>query len=190
MECNLSKVVKRLTIEVDYFKNESHKIHIGNCEWLEFKSKRYVQDFIVAYKRMLIENVGCINNFRLQLLNTYYTNYFQFSTRTILKLDKKVATLGENFNWIFATYSEGNNNAFVLRSIDLFFQDLLEALDILKLHGQKHKNYMLKDQVKFLTRSIEDRMENFEKERRALDMNELSRDSKLIKLRKVEKESA
>lgn len=182
--------MKSLTIEVSYFKNESHKIHIGNCEWLEFKSKRYLKDFIVAYKRMLIENVGCINNFRLQVLNTYYTNYFQFSPGTIRKLDKQVATLGENFNWIFATYSEGNNNAFVLRRIDLCFQNLLEALETLKTHGQKHKNYMLKDQVKFLTKSIEDRMENFENERRELNKDNLSRDSKLIKLVKVEEESA
>lgn len=157
---------------------------------MEFKSKRYVKDFIVAYKRMLIENVGCINNFRLQLLNTYYPNYFQFSIRTVDKMDKRVASLGENFNWIFATYSEGNNNAFVLRRIDLCFHDLLEALEILKIHGQKHKNYTLKDQVKFLTKSIEDRMENFEKERRALDIDELITKGKLIKMERVEEDSA
>jgi hypothetical protein len=69
--------VKNLTIEVNCFKYESHKIHLVNCEWLELRGKRYVRDYLVAYKRMLQENLGCINGFRMGLLNLYYSNYFK-----------------------------------------------------------------------------------------------------------------
>jgi hypothetical protein len=182
--------VKTLTIEVNYFKNESHKIHLGNCEWLELKGKRYVRDYIVKYKRMLIDNAGCINNFRMQVSNLYYMNYFELSDRTARQAEKQMSNLNMNFSYIFETYSTGNNNSFVLRRFDNCFNDLLATLDILKDHAHRYKNYNLKNQVKFLTRSIEDRMEAFEKERRTLDINELSKDGKYIKLQAVRSDTA
>ena len=174
--------MKTITIEVNYFNNQNHSIHIGNCEWLEFKNKRFVRDYIVRYKRMLIDNVGVINNLYIQSFMLYRSNYFQFSERTIRNLDEHFIDFLTDFNMIFKRYSEGNNNAFVLQKIDLCFDGITNSLGILKNHAQLHKNYMLRSQVNTLIKMIGDLEDKYYKDKSDLSLYKNIKKQKLIKL--------
>lgn len=174
--------MKTITIEVNYFKNQNHSIHIGNCEWLEFKNKRFVRDYIVRYKRMLIDNVGVINNLYTQSFMIYRSNYFQFSERTIRNLDEHFIDFMKDFNMIFKRYSKGNNNAFVLQKIDLCFDGITNSLGVLKNHAQLHKNYMLRSQVNTLIKMIGDLEHRYNKDKSDLFLQKKTKKAKLIKL--------
>ena len=175
--------MKTITIEVNYFNNQKHSIHIGNCEWLEFKNKRFVRDYKVRYKRMLIDNVGVINNLYIQSFMLYRSNYFQFSERTIRNLDEHFIDFLTDFNMIFKRYSVGNNNAFVLQKIDLCFDCITNSLDLLKNHAQLHKNYMLRSQVNTLIKMIGDLENKYNKDKSDLLQKKIKK-GKLIKLEK------
>jgi hypothetical protein len=60
----------------------------------------------------------------------------------------------------------------------------------MKDHAQRYKNYTLRDQLKWPTRPIEDRMELYEKEKRTLEKKALVKDGKPVKMKAVKGESA
>jgi hypothetical protein len=182
--------MQSLKIEVNFFKNQSHSIYIGNCEWLFFKNKRYVRDYLVRYKRMLIDNVRVINNLNIQIYTIYRHNYFQFSPRITRDLDNLFKEFIDDYNMIFKNYSTGNNNAFVLQRIQQCYNFNNNCLEILKRHSQRYKNYPLNEQVKTISKILTELQSKFNSDKRDLSLEGNQRNSKLIVLPNTDSESA
>jgi hypothetical protein len=172
--------MKELAIEVKYHKNQNHTIHIGNCEWLEFKSKRFVRDYIVRYKRMLKDNIGVVETLQTKVYQLYRENYFQLSNKTNRDIRRMFIDYLIEFDMIFKRYSKDNHNAFFLKKIDLCFSIIYSVLDLLKTHAQKHKNYLLNNQVGFLYKMIDTQEKCYEKEKRDLTLEESQKQGKLV----------
>ena len=158
-------------IEVNYFKNQKHTIYLGDCEWLHFKNKRYVRDYLVRYKRMLKTHVGVINNLNVQAYSLFRGNYSQLNFNTRIHLNGLFGDYMAEFEMIFRRYSPGNQNAFMLGRIEACYQNVLSCVIVLKEHAQKNKNYALRDQVNILIKMTEDELERFGIDKRDLNLH-------------------
>lgn len=163
--------MKSIEIEVSFFKNEKHTVHLGNCEWLYFKSKRFLRDYLRTYKKVLLDNVRILNSYHLQAYIIYRTYYFDFDIRTTRRVEEALGDFTESYNLIFKTYSAGNHNAFIFNRLDITISMLSNAVSIIKRHAQLHKNYSIKHSTNTLLKMLSDLSEKIEIQKRDLNLS-------------------
>tara|TARA_R110002111_G_scaffold249679_1_gene313688 strand:+ start:12062 stop:12613 length:552 start_codon:yes stop_codon:yes gene_type:complete len=138
--------MKKLQIELTIgTANEKPSIYLGNVEWLHGKSKKFLAKYLVTYKKVLLDNVKAINILSIQVNALYRTFYFEFSSIEVYRISEYFEDFNKQFDNIFHSTYE-NENSFVLRRVERSASVLYDILDSMRLHGQKHKNYQLKNQ--------------------------------------------
>ena len=97
-------------------------------------------------------------------LSSYNQHYFELSHLEIYKINDIITDYNERYLKVFDNYSDGNQNAFVFQNLFSSISLLSASVDILFIHGTKHKNYALKNATVSLRKMIYDLEININKD--------------------------
>ena len=178
--------MKQLKIKVDFASNNEskHTIHLGNCEWLEHKSKNFLKLYLRTYKKVLLDNVNILNNYNSQVYTLYRTFYFAFSGTETENISMYFQSFNKQYNWIFHS-SYDIENSTIFNKINQCVYALYDILHIMKVNAQKNKNYSLKKQVDSYLKMVTDFERKYESDKRSLN---LTRDYTKTNLNLIKKE--
>lgn len=168
-----------LKVEITFFNKQKHTIHLGNQEWLSFKSKKYLRDYLVRYKRTLKTNVFILNNFHLQIYQIFRLHYFQFNRKFTNQFEELNSNFTYHFDKIFKKYSDGNHNAFMLGHISMCIKHQNDLIELIMDFAKKQKNYTILNLLKPLEKQLYDFEIQYEKDLHDLKMYPKSKSNNL-----------
>lgn len=175
--------MKQLKIEISLSQyHEKHKIYLGGGEWLEHKSKTFLEKYLRTYKKVLLDNVRILNSYNIQIYGLYRMFFFDLSDTEVHQITQLFDDFNRSFNWMFDNRG-GSQNSIVFSKLSSCVQTTFRILNILKNHGQKHKNYSLKNQSESLLKMMENFEDKFEYEKSCLSIkrNYAKKDLKIVK---------
>jgi hypothetical protein len=163
--------MKNIKLEFSFSPQKKYKVHIGHCEWLQFKSKRFAKAFLAKYKSLLTDNVRSLITYQIQVNQLHKIFYFEYDVKTNRHITNEIKNFEKQLPFIFQQYSEGNANAFVFQTISYCIASLLNATDLMYDHSLKYKNYALKNQCRSLIKILYDFEKSFDYDVKNLNVN-------------------
>lgn len=163
--------MKQIKIDITYHRKR-YRIHLGNGQTLFFDTKTKAEKYRRKYKRIIKDNVYMLNLIQPNVNQLFRQSYFQMDVRDIRHIKQLFHNFDERFDYIFKTFSSGNQNAFVFQNIDTCFFYLSEITKQLHLFGQTHKNYGLTVQTRPLLKQLQYLEETFNNDKRAIRLND------------------
>ena len=163
--------MKRLKLQVSFSNlTKKHSIYISRGNYLEHRSKTFLNKYLRTYKQVLIDNIKILNSLYKQSSSVYRSFYFDFDFRTVNRLAKLNQTFVEEFDMIlYNPYQTENVNVFF--KISTSFEALFEMAQTMYDHSKTHKNYALKNQVYPLIKQLHNLYENYHSDRKSLDLS-------------------
>jgi hypothetical protein len=163
--------MKQLSITISLSEyQEKHTIYLGDGEWLKHQSKTFLKLYLRTYKKVLLDNVRILNSYNSQIYTLYRTFYFDLSDIEIHEINGCITNFNSQFNWMFDN-TGGCQNSIIFSKINSCIEISLDTLNLLKNHGQHHKNYSLKNQAEAYIKMIENFKEKYESEKHSLGLN-------------------
>ncbi len=77
----------KITLKFSKNSDRHYTIHLGNMQWLEFKSERYIKKYLAKYRKIVTANVQILNQYNLMFLSSYNQHYFELSHLEIYKIN-------------------------------------------------------------------------------------------------------
>jgi len=180
--------MKNIIIELNFSPSKNYLIHLGGQEWLNFKSKHFVEEFIRKYKSVLIDNIRYLSSFQSEIYQLYRNYYFVFDDRTERQILASLHNFDDRFGFIFQEYSKGNQNAFSFNNISYCFATAVDTLSLMKDFAKVYKEYSLKNQVFAKLKILIELEKIFEIDKHSLIVNEsYKNDSQTINFNKISK---
>lgn len=164
--------MKDLVLEINFSQNNKQTVHIGNCEWLHFKSKVFVKDWLKKYKRLINDNVKVLNVTTSNINNLYRTFYFEIDLLTSIKVVENLNEVNKRFDFIFKSFSKGNQNAMVFQNIETIICNLIDVCLFLKDYSNTYKNYSLKNQINAHIKLLSSIESDYHKDKQSLNLND------------------
>lgn len=175
--------MQKLKLEFTFSKSRKYCVHVGHMQWLEFETKRFVQNYLREYKKLLMDNIRLVNNIYSQSHQLYRLFYFELDDSTCFKLENINQSISERWSFVFKTFSEGNQNAFVFGNIEKIMMLNEDFLLTLKNHAQKYKNTSLTSQINPLIKQLEVIEKSYMDDKLSLKLNtSYQTKMKLVKL--------
>lgn len=152
--------MKKLHVKISFTKQKKYTVHLGNCEWLESKSKTFIKLHIRKYKRVIEDNVSMLSTLQSNAYELYRLYYLNLNNKISRKTKESLHLFDDSFDFIFKKFTDGNTS-FVFSSIENCYFILLETLGILKEFARSYKIYSLSHQCSTLLKHIDCLYNNF-----------------------------
>ncbi|GAB5563364.1 MAG: hypothetical protein Wins2KO_04270 [Winogradskyella sp.] len=162
----------KLTLNFNKKAERKYEIHLGDCEWLQFKSERYVKEYLSRYKKTLTNNLRILNSYNQILHTTYRQFYFELPLLIVEQIDEFLNTFNEVYNRIFYNFSLGNQNAFVFSNIQKSIVCLSNSAELMYVYAQKHKIYSLLNSITSFRKMIFDFENTLDKDKHDLNISD------------------
>ena len=146
--------MRKLDFEIKEQGNR-HTVHLGNGEWLNFENRTRAETFVRKYKNVIQDNVGMLNLMQPQLNSMYRQNIMSLDSSTQRRISQDLMTFEKRFEFIFGTFSSGNQNAFIFQNIGTCLEALSNVARLLYDYAKRYKHYGLKISVLPIIKNLE-----------------------------------
>ncbi len=174
--------MKQLSLEINFSHTNKQTVYLSNCEWLQFKSQVFVKNWIKKYKRLINDNVKILNVSTSNINHLYRTFYFEIDLATSYKVVQQLNEINTRFDYIFKSFSQGNQNAMVFQNIENIICKLIDVSLLLKDYAHTHKNYSLKNQVTAHIKLLSSIEAEYHKDKLSLNLNDAYQFKKPLKI--------
>ncbi|NER13549.1 hypothetical protein GWK08_08885 [Leptobacterium flavescens] len=162
--------MKNIKFELSFSKQRKYELYLGFGDRLISKNKKKLERYLSTYKAVIKDNVYLLAQNQSQIESIYWDYYMQFDSSTQRIVQYELNNFKDRFDYIFKTFSRGNQNAFVFRNITSCFDSQMTCLQALKEFSFKYKIANLKQKVTALIKHHESLEQVFELERHRLDL--------------------
>jgi hypothetical protein len=146
--------MRKLEFQVSQ-KEDFFTVHLGNGEWLKFNNRTKAETFVRKYKNVIQDNVGMLNLMQPQLNALYRQNIMSLDDTTQRRISQELMTFEKRFDFIFGTFSPGNQNSFIFQNIDTCLGALCETSRLLYDYAKRYKHYGLKISILPIIKNLE-----------------------------------
>ena len=185
--------MRKLDFEISQ-KEDLFTVHLGNGEWLSFENRTRAETFVRKYKNVIQDNVGMLNLMQPQLNAMYRQNIMSLDSTTQRRISQDLMDFENRFEYIFGTFSSGNQNVFIFQNIGTCLEALSNVARLLYDYAKRYKHYGLKISVLPIIKNLEMIEKQMNQDRKTLFVdNGYRRNVKIISLTekpsKIEKTS-
>jgi hypothetical protein len=171
--------MKRIKIDVHYSKKDGYYIHLNNCGFRSFRTKKQAEKFVVDYRNYIQNNVRNVFSLNASLTSLYWSYYFELTSSDTLRLGNDLKSLIDKSSYIFRDYSNGNT-IFALNSIQVCYDLQRSFIVRMKSISRSNKYYHLSNQIKSIIHQYNLSMDDFYKNR--LNFEPIQKQTKIINL--------